>query len=389
MAVIDTDILIVGGGVAGPALAAALAGSGMSVTLIERSAAPLDTARGDHLQPRSVEILDAWGALPEFLERGAERRDGTDWFDDKGNVLLRAPVTDLDISHPYFLYLNHEDISYALLAAAAKSPGFTLLKPIRDWSVIEQSPDALQIRVNESEGLLHEINCRVLVGADGRNSAVRKLAGIAARTPRYEQPINVLFGKFDEVPDGNNLSVYVGDNGILAAIPRTGGQCKIGVASSPKAIGEWRNASELTLLEKVRSYAKDLTLHSLHYEGVYPPVRVETDCWVTDNIVLLGDACHAMHPARSQGMNLTIRCADVLAAMLIEAGESRNPALAAYERTTKPGIDAILAGNHRAGESFDSTDPEHFKAFSESLKAIAANPDALRSYAMRSAGYGG
>lgn len=75
----DVDVLIVGGGIAGPALAAALAPHQLRVGLVERNPGPLDTARGDHLQPRAVELLDAWGALDEILRLGAEQRHGTIW----------------------------------------------------------------------------------------------------------------------------------------------------------------------------------------------------------------------------------------------------------------------------------------------------------------------
>ena len=72
-------ILVIGGGIAGPALAAAVADAGYRTILIERSADPLDTARGDHLQPFTCEALQRWGVLDAMFERGAERRLGSRW----------------------------------------------------------------------------------------------------------------------------------------------------------------------------------------------------------------------------------------------------------------------------------------------------------------------
>ena len=72
----DFDVAIIGGGIAGPAMACALAPTGWRVLLVERSAEPIDTARGDHLQPHTCEWLDEWGVLDSMWELGAEKRLG-------------------------------------------------------------------------------------------------------------------------------------------------------------------------------------------------------------------------------------------------------------------------------------------------------------------------
>ncbi len=66
---LDCDLAIVGGSIAGPALA----DDGYRIVLIERRAEPLDTARGDHLQPITCEWLKRWGVLDAMWARGAER----------------------------------------------------------------------------------------------------------------------------------------------------------------------------------------------------------------------------------------------------------------------------------------------------------------------------
>ena len=85
---VTTDILIVGGGISGAALAARLAPLGWNIVLVERNPDPIDTARGDHLQPRTAELLDRWGLLERFMVAGAEKRMGTTWKSVDGDVLL-------------------------------------------------------------------------------------------------------------------------------------------------------------------------------------------------------------------------------------------------------------------------------------------------------------
>ena len=74
---INTDVLIIGGGVAGSAAAYALSKRGYGVLLLEKSEKPQDTARGDHLQPAVCEILGKWSVLDHFLNNGAEKRAGS------------------------------------------------------------------------------------------------------------------------------------------------------------------------------------------------------------------------------------------------------------------------------------------------------------------------
>ena len=69
---VETDVLIVGAGIAGPALAAALRDSGRRILILEKSDQPADTARGDHLQPYTQDIFSDWGVLPALHDAGAE-----------------------------------------------------------------------------------------------------------------------------------------------------------------------------------------------------------------------------------------------------------------------------------------------------------------------------
>ena len=93
----EFDLAIVGGGIAGPPLAAALADSGLRIVLIERSTKPLDTTRGDQLQPSTCEYMERWGVLNMLLACGAEKRLGSRWMTDQGELICETPVDQLDI----------------------------------------------------------------------------------------------------------------------------------------------------------------------------------------------------------------------------------------------------------------------------------------------------
>ena len=139
MADINTEVLIIGGGVAGSAAACALSKKGYEVLLLEKSEKPQDTARGDHLQPAVCEILGKWDVLDRFFKSGAKKRAGSLWFDEDANFLMDANVSKLNIPEPYFMFMNHEDISGVFVSAAAENQNFSFMCPIVSCAHIELS----------------------------------------------------------------------------------------------------------------------------------------------------------------------------------------------------------------------------------------------------------
>ncbi len=383
----DTDILIIGGGIAGPALAAALADTDLSITLLERRDDPLDTARGDHMQPRSVASLAAWGVLPKLTALGAERRETTLWFSQQGELLIDASVSELDLPYPYFLFLNHERIGQALMSRACENSRFTMISPIKNWSAIDLEGGRHTVEVTQQDGTKIELRPQLVVGADGRASGVRKRFDLPADVQRYQRPINVLFGKRLATRSDTALRVHIVERGILAEIPRISGGVKIGVASSAQSVGYWRDASP-----KERSRQLDLLVAhgaapNLQYGGVYPPTRTVSRHWTGRQVVIIGDACHALHPAQSQGMNLTFRCVASLASELRKQPQEFQRAIETYEAKVRPGIEQAAAANHRAGVLYDEGDSDSLEAFAQMLRATNADKDKCRAYAMRTAGF--
>ncbi|MDX1515888.1 MAG: NAD(P)/FAD-dependent oxidoreductase [Woeseiaceae bacterium] len=385
----DTDIVIVGAGVAGAALACALRDSGLTITLLEKSAAPADTARGDHLQPRTCEILDRWNVLDALFDAGAGRRTAATWHAGDGSVLLHSDVASLDVPHPYFAYLNHERIVETLRATAIDSGNVRWIAPLRNWWLDEQSDENAVLRAVTADGNETTLRARMLVGADGRASRVRRLLAFDASTTSYRRPIGVLFAASSTLETPEELHVYLGDSCIVSLIPRTDGGCKIGVPLGPGDVALWRQADDGELRTRLGELVPAVTFGDLRFADAYPPVQLHARKWTLGNAVLVGDACHAMHPARSQGMNIAIRCVDALADIVRSRWSgARVPALLTdYESLVRPGIDALLDENHRRGLEMDSDSTATIAGLAAGLRAIQHDPDALRAYAMRAAGY--
>jgi len=388
---INTDILIIGGGVAGSALACGLRHKGYRVVLIEKSNKPQDTARGDHLQPYVCEILDKWGVLDHFFQAGAEKRGGSLWYDCKGTEIMNANVSKLNIPHPYFLYLNHENISEVFLKLASEDTNFKLLRPIFKWNHIETNSNGSLFTVKLRDKTELNIKTKLIVGADGIASHVSKSFGFTRKTYRYERALAVLFSDEYILDAENNLKTYITDQGIVAMIPRVGGGCKIGIIIDRQDVKIWKKLSNSELSKKISNLVPEYKDLKVSYGGIYPPTMISNEKWVKNNLVLIGDACHGLHPGRSQGMNTSIKCIDSLIKNLPSKDRFQSKeifkSLKSYETTVKPMIDDILDRNHKIGLGIDKFDKETKIKEINLYKKLQRNNHSSYKYRMNSAGY--
>ncbi len=385
----DYDVAIVGGGIAGPAMACALAGTGAAVLLVERSSQALDTARGDNLQPKSCEWLETWGVLEEMWALGAEKRLGARYLTTQGDLVMPVPVDALDIPHPYFVYLNHELISQALLTAAARNSNFSIRRPAVAKLKSDVSGHSLEV---ESDAGLENISARLIVAADGRNSRLRRAAGIAVNEYAYSNPMLTLFAPRCFPDPRNEVRVYFSSQGMISVIPRTGGQWKIGLPLPRGEIANFKQATTKELGRRLETWLPELAgIHPV-MGGVYPITCAYAQRWTDGNLVLLGDACNTLHPGLSQGMNVALRAVAVLTALLQKHDAFRSDAnlrasLLAFETELKPDMDARLADNHARGLAMDRLDAASTQAMRETLAAIAADPERHGAYCLSAAGY--
>ena len=383
------DIAIIGSGIAGGALAVALKDSGLSVLLLDRRSGPLDTARGDHIQPAMQPVLARWGVLDRLLKAGAERRAGTRWFDAEGTHIVTVPVPQHDDCGGAFLFLNHEKIGDILLNTAEEA-GAVNITGLSEWSLTRAAGNW---RIEwQAAHQLGSATCTVLVAADGTASAVRGRLKIGLDRHRYQYPIAVLYGRQQGVSDERTLDVYLAKERMVSLIPRTGGATKVGFPVSTEEIGFWKTGSEEALQHRLAEWCPGMKFESLAFGAIYPPVSQQSEPHQGDGaVVLIGDARHAMHPARSMGMNTCFRVADQLADVLtcLNSGFSEAqvlPLLAEFEARFEQELTPRLAENHAAGLQMDTITGGGFVDLKEQLKLAAGDERILGVMALKAAG---
>ena len=389
---IETDVLIIGGGVAGSAMACSLTGRGYRVILLEKSEKPQDTARGDHIQPYVCNILNQWGVLDSFFKAGAKRRSGSLWFDESAKFLMDANVSKLDIPQPFFMFINHEDISEVFIKFASKDDNFSIFRPIINCQHISTNDDESLYKLVLKNKTEHTISTKLVVGADGIASNITKKFELERETFRYDRALAVLFSKEYQADSHNNLRTYLTDRGIVTMIPRANGGCKIGLTIDRNEVKEWKKMSDDDYTKFIGSLVPEYKSLPMYSAGIYPPSMIIAKRWVKDNLVLIGDACHGLHPGRSQGMNTTIKCIDQLVKLLpkdIDFNKQQvTEALETYQNIMKGEINHLLESNHKMGLAMDKFDRESKVAEINKYIELENDQEKGLTYRMNSAGYG-
>src|SRR5665213_1556081 len=196
----EVDLVIVGGGIGGSSLGVVMARAGYSCVVLERTTAFPDRTRGEWLAP--------WGVL-EARRIGVE----ADLRSARGHVLRRLVIYEPEISHAQAesdvldlsrmvpdvegaMTQRHPDACQALFGAAGKA-GANCIRGVEDVSVV--TSESIQRVTFKVEGSVREVRCRLVVAADGRQSAIRRQLDIELHT---DEPHHLFSGLLVEDADG-------------------------------------------------------------------------------------------------------------------------------------------------------------------------------------------
>ncbi len=319
-----TDILIVGGGLNGPALALALAQTGHSVTVIDalaetvRKNAAFD-GRAYALALASQRLLDAIGVW----ERVAEH----------AQPMLEIKVTDGHAGagpSPFFMHFDHAEIEEgpmgymvedrhlrrAFLDALAEEKGIT---QINGRTVVAQEADATGVTLTLDDG--STVTGGLLVGCDGRRSGTAARAGIKRTGWDYGQTALVCAIEHD-LPHHGIAHQFFMPPGPLAILPLTGNRSSIVWSERTEAALRINALPEAEYLQVLRPRFGDF-LGDIRLQGdrfTYPLSLTIANSFIGDRMALVGDAAHGMHPIAGQGLNAGLRDVGALAEVLTLAG---------------------------------------------------------------------
>jgi 6-methylpretetramide 4-monooxygenase len=318
---VESDFCVVGGGPAGMTLALLLLRSGGRVVVVERSRSLDREFRGDILQPGGLRLLSELGVLDDARERGCHEHDGF-LLTSHGKVLMESDYRRLAPPFNCLLSIPQRNILEALHAHCERYDSFRYLAGARARQLLMDGQRVRGVVTDGPDGP-HVVRAHVLIGADGRYSKIRQLAGIDfARLDVFDQDI-MWFKLSDPGHAPRHVTVF-SENGnpaiAYASVPDSvqcgwtlphGGYSEVAGKGIDHIKDRLRAAipSYADLIESQVTSLRDLTLLDV-FAG-------SAAAWVRDGLVLIGDSAHTHSPIGAQGINLAIQDAVVLHPLLM------------------------------------------------------------------------
>jgi 2-octaprenylphenol hydroxylase len=208
--------------------------------------------------------------------------------------------------------IAENNVLQAALAGAARRAGVQLVAG--DVTALDQERDAAVLHAGE-----RQIRARLVVGADGAQSRVRELAGVAATRTDYGQTAIVAMVSTERSHEHTAWQRFLGD-GTLAFLPLKDAHSSI-VWSLPTARAETLLAATPAVFERELEKDFDGALGKVQLASErlkFPLWRLSASAYVTERVALVGDAAHVVHPLAGQGANLGLLDAAALADVLAE-----------------------------------------------------------------------
>ena len=310
---------IVGGGPAGLMLGLLLAKRGADVLVLEGHETFDREFRGEVLQPSTVHLLDELGLLEyilaqphSLLDAGKVRLNG----EEVGEFSFRKIAPE----YPYAIWMPQPIFLDALVRKAQPFPSFQCWMGARVATLLEEDG-----RVAGVIGLRHgkepfEVRADVVVGADGRHSAVARLGGF---TPEYEHhDFDVIWFTIEQ-PAGWSSTFYVSLGEVRGLmLPKYPHHIQAGIILPPGEWRRWRQNGVAAVAERVRRFDPIFAGFAEALRDFTPffplagIIRLIHD-WARDGLLLIGDAAHTMSPAGAIGVNVAIATAAVTAQVLV------------------------------------------------------------------------
>ncbi len=330
----EFDVVVAGGGMVGGLLAAALANTELRVCVLEPSR-PTAFEPGDEpdydmrvsaLSVASERMLDRVGAWPAIVARRAcPFRDMAVWDgEEDGRTHFRAT----DIGAQALGHIVENRVIQLALLEVLDAADNVLVKCPASLEGYEQIPNGIRISLAPpSDGSVagesmpgETMTTRLLVGADGARSQVRRSAGIGM--PSIAYPQHALVASIRTcLPQQSVTWQRFMPTGPQAFLPLCGARASMVWYHSADEVGRLRALDDNAFaMAMENAFPVELGgVEAVVARASFPISKAHAETYIADRVALIGDAAHVVHPLAGQGVNLGMMDAGVLADVLLTA----------------------------------------------------------------------
>lgn len=340
----STDVLIVGAGPTGLALACTLASAGVSHVLVDRLPAGNNTSRAAAVHARTLEVLERVGVterlhaeghvVPRFVIR------------DRDRIVATIPFEHLPTRYPYVLTVP-QNVTERVLTERLRELGGDVVRPcvVTD---LQQDGEAAYVTLTHGDGPPHTLRARYVVGADGMHSTVRERAGIGFVGGAYAQSFMLADVRMSWQLSRDEVMGFFSPAGLVIVAPLPDGRHRI-VATMDDAPERPGLDDVQQLLSARGPEAMPAWVHEIVWSSRFHVHHRVADHYRAGRVLLAGDAAHVHSPAGGQGMNTGIQDAVALGAALtaVVAQGVSEAALDAYEQRRRPVAGRVVAFTDR------------------------------------------
>lgn len=334
----QTDVLIVGAGPSGLALANTLAKAGVRHLVLDKLAAGQNTSRAAVLHAHTLEVLDDIGVSAKLMAEGLPLSRFS--IRDRDRALVQLQFDTLPSRYPCLLMLP-QDRTEATLAEALASKGSGVQ---RGWTVQHLEDMGDHVRVSAiSESGTRTILARYVVGADGMHSIVRKTAGIGFSGNTYEDSFVLADVELTWDQGSEEVQLFFSPQGLVVVAPLSAGRFRI-VATLSDAPEHPGLADIQSLLDTRGPSSGTRKVTKVLWSSRFRLHHRVADAYRKGRLFLAGDAAHVHSPAGGQGMNTGLVDAWVLGQLLSDViqGRCEESLLDRYEAMRRPAALEVL-----------------------------------------------
>lgn len=377
----ETDVLIVGAGPTGLALAVTLRQAGIRSLIVDRLAAGQNTSRAAVIHAHTLEVLERLGVTDALERRGLPLTRFV--LRDHDKAVLELDFAMLPSRYAQILMIP-QDETEAILAERLEALGGSVERGVTA-TAIESGVGGATVHVETAEGE-QAIRARYVVGGDGMHSVVREAAGIAFDGETYAgsfvlADVHMDWGYSEEV------TLLFSPEGMGVVAPLPGGHFRI-VAPVEDAPHEPDMTFVQALLDARGPHAVPGRIRDVIWSSRFRVHHRLAARYRSGPLFLMGDAAHVHSPAGGQGMNTGLVDAVVLGQLLADVlnGKAPQETLDLYEEKRRPAAEEVLALADRMTRIATVRSPVFRVLRNLALRIMGASPVFRRKLALNVSG---